>query len=86
MKDCIEQLERAFSSTTVAAGAPITGGGIGIISIIEGFVPLLTIISLIIGITIGIMSYQLKRKLINRQLRDIEEHPHEHKIILKDES
>jgi hypothetical protein len=84
MKDCVYHFERLFSSTTVAVGAPVTGGGIGIVSIIEGFVPLLTIISLIIGITIGIMSYRLKRKLINRQLRDIEEHPHEHKITLED--
>jgi len=68
-----EKIQQFFSHTSVAVGAPLTGGSVGIISFFENMVPILTILSLLLGMALGIMSYCLKRKLILKQLKDNKE-------------
>lgn len=67
-----EKLQQFFSHTSVAVGAPLTGGSIGIISFLENLIPVLTILSILLGMALGIMSYCLKRKLIMKQLKEKE--------------
>lgn len=65
-----EQGKNILSKTAVAIGAPATGAGIGILSFFEKIIPVLTVLSLIIGIILGILSYRLKSK----QSKNHEEH------------
>jgi len=68
----IDKAKELLSHTTVTVGAPVTGGGIGIISLFESIVPVLTVLSIVTGITLGILSYRLKRKVIMKQLEQLE--------------
>ena len=72
MNDTISSVQKALSHTVVTVGAPVTGGGIGIISLLENMVPLLTVISLITGLVLGCLSYRLKRRLYKKQLEQLE--------------
>jgi len=67
----IDRLKDTISHTAVTVGAPISGAGIGIVGICEKIAPVLTVVSLLIGIVLGIISFNMKRKLIRRQLRRI---------------
>lgn len=57
----IDQAKQTLQNTAVTIGAPITGGAIGIF-LRDSIIPLLTVISLLTGIVLGILSYRLKRK------------------------
>ncbi len=70
----VDKLKETISHTTITVGAPFAGGGIGIIGLCEKIAPVLTVISLLIGITLGILSYLLKRKHMNTHLQ------HRHQI------
>ena len=58
----VQQAKDVISKTSVAVGAPTTGGIVGIISFFEKITPILTVISLLTGIVLGILSYRLKLK------------------------
>lgn len=68
----VEKLKDSIAHTAITVGAPLTGGGIGIVSIFEKITPVLTVISLLVGMVLGIWSFILKKKLIKQQLRDKE--------------
>lgn len=70
----IERLKDTLASSSVHIGAPLAGGGFGIIAICEKIAPVLTVLSLITGIVIGILSCIWKRKLINKQIDEINQH------------
>lgn len=65
-----EKLKDTISHTAFTVGAPLTGGSIGILSFFEKITPALTVLSLIVGMILGIWSFILKMKLIKKQLRD----------------
>nr|WP_319266075.1 hypothetical protein [uncultured Draconibacterium sp.] len=56
----VDQAKNALQNTAVTIGAPITGSAIGIV--FREIIPVLTVISLLTGIVLGILSYRLKRK------------------------
>ena len=62
MQQLIAIAEKLLSKTSVAVGAPTTGGIVGIISFFEKITPVLTVVSLLTGIVLGILSYRLKLK------------------------
>lgn len=68
----IERLKDTLASSSVHIGAPLGAGGFGIIAICEKIAPVLTVLSLLIGIILGIISFALKRKLIKKQLKRID--------------
>lgn len=74
MNDFISQIKDSLSSIVVTVGAPIGGGVIGILSFFEKITPLLTVVSLVTGIVLGIMSYCLKRRKTLKEIEEIEHH------------
>lgn len=71
----ISKAQDVISHPAVAVGAPTTGGAVGIVAMCEQLAPVLTVVSIMVGITLGILSYRLKRKLILKQLEE-ENGPH----------
>lgn len=67
----IDKAQDTISRTIITVGAPLTGGGIGIIGICEKMAPVLTVISILIGIVLGIISFYLKRKLIKKEIEKL---------------
>ena len=67
MQNAIEQAKEFLSKTAVSVGAPTTGGAIGIISFFEKITPVLTVISLVTGMVLGILSYRLKLRKERRE-------------------
>ncbi len=72
MHQILLQVKEALSKTAVAVGAPTAGGTVGIVSFFEQITPPLTVLSLIIGIVLGILSYRLKLQKDKRE-RDEQE-------------
>lgn len=58
----VQHFKEFLSKTIVTVGAPIAGSGLGLISFLEKCIPVLTVVSLITGIVLGILSYRLKVK------------------------
>lgn len=57
-----EQAQKFIASTFVTIGSPILGASVGVVSFYEKIIPPLTILSLVVGIVLGILSYKLKLK------------------------
>lgn len=57
-----EQAKTLLSKTAVTVGAPSAGGFVGILSFFEKITPALTVVSLLTGIVLGVLSYRLKLK------------------------
>ena len=62
-----DQAKNVLSKTAIAVGAPSAGGIVGIISFFEKITPVLTVISLVTGLVLGILSYRLKLKESKRR-------------------
>jgi hypothetical protein len=70
----VEKVKDTIAHTAITVGAPITGGGIGIVGICEKIAPVLTVISLLFGMALGVMSFILKRRLLNKQISELNRH------------
>lgn len=57
-----ENLFKILTLAKMEIVAPVSGGGVGIFAWAVKLAPLISIIAALIGITLGIMSYRLKRK------------------------
>lgn len=66
----IDKIKDAFTHTSVTVGAPVSAGLVGLIDICRQLAPVLTVISLITGIILGIMSYRLKKKLVQKKVSE----------------
>jgi len=62
----VEKIKDTLAHTAVTVGAPVSAGGIGIVSLCEKIAPVLTVISLLTGIILGILSFMLKRRTLMR--------------------
>lgn len=67
-RDMIEKAKEAFTHPGVTVGAPLSGSLVGFIEICRQMAPVLTVISLLVGIVLGIMSYRLKKKLADKKI------------------
>jgi len=63
----IEKVKDAISHTAITIGAPIGAGGFSIISLCEKIQPVLTVISLLLGMGLGIASFYLKHRSNHRR-------------------
>lgn len=70
MENLGEYFKTFLSRTAVTIGAPATGSIVGIVSFFEKITPILTVISLITGIVLGILSYRLKLKNTKNKEKD----------------
>ncbi len=57
-----ENLFKVLSFGKMEMFAPVSGGGIGVLTWAVKMAPIISIIAAVIGIVLGIMSYRLKRK------------------------
>jgi hypothetical protein len=73
MDEILSQIKSTISSIYVTVGAPIGGSLIGILSFFEKITPLLTVVSLLTGIILGILSFRLKRRKILKELENEED-------------
>lgn len=75
LEQCASALEphikNLLSKSVVTIGAPATGTGMGFIyAFFDKAIPVLTVISLITGIVLGILSYRLRVKESKRKNHD----------------
>ncbi len=76
MHQILLQVKEVLSKTAVGVGAPTGGASVGILSFFEQITPVLTVLSLLIGIAIGILSYRLKLQKDRREREEwIQNHP-----------